>query len=85
MLALVEGPAPSEQARARVEGRLVFLDLETTGLAGGGGHVRVSWSACAWFDGAAFRTRQFFLSSYAAERALLEGRGGGRGGGIACS
>ena len=71
ILAPVEGPAPSEQARARVEGRLVFLDLETTGLAGGAGTYAFV-VGLAWFDGAAFRTRQFFLSSYAAERALLK-------------
>ena len=50
---------------------LLFLDLETTGLAGGAG-TYAFLVGCAWFDGAVFRTRQFFLSSYAAERALLE-------------
>jgi hypothetical protein len=48
----------------------VFLDLETTGLAGGAG-TYAFLVGLAWFDGAAFRTHQFFLSSYAAERALL--------------
>ena len=50
--------------------RLLFLDLETTGLAGGAG-TYAFLVGLAWFDGAVFRTRQFFLSSYAAERALL--------------
>ncbi len=55
--------------------RFVFLDLETTGLAGGAG-TYAFLVGLAWFDGAVFRTRQFFLSSYTAERALLEGVAG---------
>ena len=50
--------------------RLLFLDLETTGLAGGAG-TYAFLVGLAWFDGTLFRTRQFFLSSYTAERALL--------------
>ena len=46
--------------------------LETTGLAGGAGSYAFL-IGLAWFDGAVFRTRQFFLSNYTAERALLEG------------
>jgi uncharacterized protein YprB with RNaseH-like and TPR domain len=53
-------------------GRLLFVDLETTGLAGGAG-TYAFLVGCGWFDGAAFRVRQFFLASHAAERALLEG------------
>lgn len=56
---------------ASSSGRLVFLDLETTGLAGGAG-TYAFLVGCAWFDGAAFRVRQYFLSHVAAERALLE-------------
>ena len=52
-------------------GRLVFLDLETTGLAGGAG-TYAFLVGCAWFDGAALRIRQYFLSHIASERALLE-------------
>jgi uncharacterized protein YprB with RNaseH-like and TPR domain len=51
---------------------LLFLDVETTGLAGGAGSYAFL-IGLAWFDGAVFRTRQFFLSNYTAERALLEG------------
>jgi uncharacterized protein len=51
---------------------LVFLDLETTGIAGGAG-TYAFLVGLAWYDGGTFRTRQFFLSSYTAERALLEG------------
>ena len=54
------------------QGRMMFLDLETTGLAGGAG-TYAFLVGCAWFDGAVFRVRQFFLSSFGAERALLHG------------
>jgi uncharacterized protein YprB with RNaseH-like and TPR domain len=57
----------AEPGRARA----LFLDVETTGLAGGAG-TYAFLIGCAWFDGAVFRVRQLFLSSYAAERALLE-------------
>jgi uncharacterized protein YprB with RNaseH-like and TPR domain len=52
-------------------GNLLFVDLETTGLGGGAG-TYAFLVGCAWFDGGTFRIRQFFLSSYAAERALLQ-------------
>jgi uncharacterized protein YprB with RNaseH-like and TPR domain len=52
-------------------GRLLFLDLETTGLAGGAG-TYAFLVGCGWFEGAMFRVRQFVLTSFAAERALLE-------------
>ena len=52
-------------------GRLLFLDLETTGLAGGAG-TYAFLVGCGWFDGALFRVRQFVLTSFAAERPLLE-------------
>ncbi|MEQ1898693.1 MAG: ribonuclease H-like domain-containing protein [Vicinamibacterales bacterium] len=51
-------------------GPLLFLDLETTGLAGGAG-TYAFLVGCGWFDGAAFRVRQFFLSGFTAEAALL--------------
>lgn len=52
--------------------RLLFLDLETTGLAGGAG-TYAFLVGCGWFDGPTFRVRQFFLSSFGSERVLLEG------------
>ena len=55
--------------RARRAGP-VFLDLETTGLSGGAGTVAFL-VGCGYFEGGVFRTRQFFLNGYAAERALL--------------
>jgi uncharacterized protein YprB with RNaseH-like and TPR domain len=51
--------------------KMLFLDLETTGLAGGAG-TYAFLVGTAWFHGGVFRTRQFFLASYTAERALLE-------------
>ena len=53
-----------------VRGRVVFLDLETTGLSGGAGTVAFL-IGCAWFDAGAFQVRQFLLTSHGAERALL--------------
>ena len=50
--------------------RFLFFDLETTGLNGGAG-------TCAfligygWFAGDSFRTRQYFLSGFAHEAAML--------------
>jgi hypothetical protein len=53
---------------------LLFVDLETTGIVGGAG-TYAFLVGCGWFDGGRFRTRQFFLSSFASERALLEAVG----------
>ena len=52
-------------------GSLLFIDLETTGLAGGAG-TYAFLVGCAWFDGGTFRVRQFFLSDFGAERSLLD-------------
>ncbi len=51
--------------------RTVFVDLETTGLSGGAGTVAFL-VGCGWFDLGAFQVRQFLLTSYASERALLD-------------
>jgi uncharacterized protein YprB with RNaseH-like and TPR domain len=58
-------------APAAAGGRVLFVDLETTGLSGGAG-TYAFLVGCAWFEGAAFRVRQFLLTVYAAERGLLE-------------
>ncbi|HEX4566736.1 MAG TPA: ribonuclease H-like domain-containing protein, partial [Vicinamibacterales bacterium] len=50
--------------------RTLFVDLETTGLSGGAGSVAFL-VGCGWFDMGAFQVRQFLLTSYASERALL--------------
>jgi uncharacterized protein len=55
-------------------GQTLFLDLETTGLAGGAG-TYAFLVGCGWFDGGVFRLRQFFLADFGAERALLEAFG----------
>ena len=48
----------------------VFIDLETTGLSGGAGTVAFL-VGCGYFDLGAFQVRQFLLTSFSAERALL--------------
>ena len=64
-------PRLSLLADRSCSGHLLFVDLETTGLAGGAG-TYAFLVGCAWFAGGTFRVRQFFLSNFAAERALLE-------------
>jgi uncharacterized protein len=52
-------------------GRMLFVDLETTGLAGGAG-TYAFLVGCAWYESGCLRVRQFFLSNFGAERVLLE-------------
>lgn len=68
---LAGGLAKMPTLSADASGRLVFLDLETTGLAGGAG-TYAFLVGCAWFEGASFRVRQYFLSTFGAERTILE-------------
>ena len=50
----------------------LFFDLETTGLNGGAG-THVFLVGCGWFDAdASFATRQFLLTRFADERAMLQ-------------
>lgn len=58
-------------ARASEPHRAFFVDLETTGLAGGAG-TYAFLVGCAWFEDCAFRVRQLFMSSVTVEAALLE-------------
>ena len=51
-------------------GKTVFIDLETTGISGGAGTVAFL-VGCGYFDLGAFQVRQFLLTSFSAERALL--------------
>jgi uncharacterized protein len=67
-------PRLSLLANASCGSQLLFVDLETTGIAGGAG-TYAFLVGCAWFAGGTFRTRQFFLSSFASERAMLEAVG----------
>jgi len=49
----------------------IFFDLETTGLSGGAG-THAFLVGCGWFDvDRAFVTRQFLMTRYADERAVL--------------
>lgn len=63
-----DGQVPGKPLRAL--GRTIFIDLETTGLSGGAGTVAFL-VGCGYFDLGAFQVRQFLLTSYASERALL--------------
>ncbi|HEX5109362.1 MAG TPA: ribonuclease H-like domain-containing protein [Vicinamibacterales bacterium] len=51
--------------------RTLFIDLETSGLAGGAG-TSAFLVGCAWFDGCVLRVRQLFMASPTAERVLLD-------------
>jgi len=75
MLPLVDGVWPGFSALpgalAAADGTpLLFLDLETTGLAGGAG-TYAFLVGCAWFERDAFVVRQFMLTAFTAEAALL--------------
>ena len=54
--------------------RVVFFDIETTGLSGGAGTVAFL-AGCGWFEDDGFHVRQFFLSGLAGERAMLQALG----------
>jgi uncharacterized protein YprB with RNaseH-like and TPR domain len=86
-MALADGLPPSDGAWPRLSlltnapshartpaPHLLFIDLETTGIAGGAG-TYAFLVGCGWFAGGTFRIRQFVLSSFTAERALLEAVG----------
>jgi len=66
------GPAVAsgEAGAPRSGRRRLFIDLETTGLSGGAGTVAFL-VGCGFYDLGAFQVRQFLLTSYSAERALL--------------
>jgi uncharacterized protein len=51
--------------------RVVFFDIETTGLSGGAGTLAFL-AGCGWFEDEGFRVRQFFLAGPSGERALLD-------------
>ena len=51
--------------------RVVFFDIETTGLSGGAGTLPLL-VGCGWFDGPRFVVRQYFLSGPGGERAMLD-------------
>jgi uncharacterized protein YprB with RNaseH-like and TPR domain len=57
-------------AAEQPRGDILFLDLETTGLAGGAG-TYAFLVGCGWFETGGFRVRQYFMVGHALERALL--------------
>jgi uncharacterized protein YprB with RNaseH-like and TPR domain len=57
-------------AAAGIDGRLLFLDLETTGLFGGAG-TQAFLVGCASIEGSSIRVRQFLLPGFEHERAVL--------------
>jgi hypothetical protein len=65
------GAANATPVSPESTGRSLFVDLETTGLAGGAG-TYAFLVGCAWFEGCQFRIRQLFLSSLGVERAMLD-------------
>jgi uncharacterized protein YprB with RNaseH-like and TPR domain len=62
--------APADETAGN-PGRLLFFDLETTGLSGGAGTCAFL-IGCGWFEGFHFRTRQYLLTGYGYEAALLK-------------
>jgi uncharacterized protein YprB with RNaseH-like and TPR domain len=60
-----------DQELARLDlKRAAFLDVETTGLAGGAG-TYAFLVGLGWFEGEDFRLRQLFMRDYSEERALI--------------
>ena len=70
-LALFDARAGQAPEWAR---RVVFFDLETTGLSGGAGTLAFL-AGCGWFEDGGFRVRQFFLAAPSGERAMLDALG----------
>jgi uncharacterized protein YprB with RNaseH-like and TPR domain len=70
LLRLLDPGLPPRDGGGESEVRTLFVDLETTGLSGGAGTVAFLVGV-GWFDLGAFQVRQFLLTSYASERALL--------------
>jgi uncharacterized protein YprB with RNaseH-like and TPR domain len=73
----LEADAPLALFDARLEShadwarRVVFFDVETTGLSGGAGTLAFL-VGCGWFEDDGFRVRQFFLAGPSGERVLLD-------------
>jgi uncharacterized protein YprB with RNaseH-like and TPR domain len=51
--------------------RLVFFDIETTGLSGGAGTIAFL-VGCGWFEAEGFRVRQWLITGPAGERVMLD-------------
>ena len=63
-------PSASGVVEAGLQTRLLFLDLETTGLFSGAG-TQAFLIGCAAIEGASIRVRQFLLPGFEHERTLL--------------
>lgn len=63
-------PAFAPRAADALHGRLMFLDLETTGLFGGAG-TQAFLIGCAAIEGTSIRVRQFLMPGFEHERAVL--------------
>jgi hypothetical protein len=59
--------------RGGPERQALFLDLETTGLAGGAG-TYAFLVGLGWFEACTFRVRQIFLSDFTAWRLMIRKR-----------
>lgn len=66
----VAGIGRDPSLRALELNRSAFLDVETTGLAGGAG-TYAFLVGIGWFEGRDFRVRQVFMRDYSEERALI--------------
>jgi len=55
--------------------RVVFFDIETTGLSGGAGTLAFL-AGCGWFESGGFKVRQFLLNGPGGEHAMLDGLAG---------
>jgi len=66
----IAGIGRDADLRALELNRSAFLDVETTGLAGGAG-TYAFLVGIGWFEGQDFRIRQVFMRDYSEERALI--------------
>jgi len=66
----IAGIGRDDSLRALELGRSAFLDVETTGLAGGAG-TYAFLVGIGWFEGKDFRVRQLFMRDFTEERALV--------------
>lgn len=63
-------PSATEGKPAHDRSRMLFLDLETTGLFGGAG-TQAFLVGCASIEGTSIRVRQFLMPGFEHERAVL--------------
>ncbi|MFM8534059.1 MAG: ribonuclease H-like domain-containing protein [Acidimicrobiia bacterium] len=64
-------PAANGVVEAGRQTRMLFLDLETTGLFGGAG-TQAFLVGCASIEGSSIRVRQFLMPGFEHERAVLD-------------